>query len=132
MVIDNCDIKCCKLFLLMQNIKAFKLILLLPSSGLTNFHFSCKNIFVRKKMFDIHKYLKPVYSYLLQLFLMVSSSAACGSICNYRCQHLCLYFCQFVFSNILGGLSTSPQFVVAERKGLATPDLGGTEVPRRQ
>ena len=63
---------------------------------------------------------------------MVSSSAACGSICNYRCQHHWLYFCQFFFSNILGGLLTSPQFVVAERKGLATPDLGGTEVPRRQ
>ena len=144
---DNCDIKCCNLFLFMQNIKAFKLILLFPldSPFLSTDEFSsflqkyfCLQENVRhpqvSQTCSIPDKLKSVSLSLLLQFPTcllpfatisdsVSLSAAWGYVCNYRCQHLCLYFCQFVFSNILGGLLNA--VCGCRAQGARHPWLGG-------
>ena len=145
---DNCDIKCCNLFLFMQNIKAFKLILLFPLDWRIFIFLANIFLFARKRLTS--KSISNLqYSWQIKItvvVIVIAISSLSFTFCNFF--WWCLQRRQvvvfaiivvnifvFIFVNLsfpTFWVVSSPEFVVAERKGLATLDLGGTEVPRRQ
>ena len=82
---DNCDIKCCNLFLFMQNIKAFKLILLFPLDWRIFIFLANIFLFARKRLTS--KSISNLqYSWQIKItvvVIVIAISNLSFTFCNY-------------------------------------------------